>query len=299
MQIIVGTDGSPAARVACDLVAERDWPAGTHVVVLTAASPMVDLSGIAPPAGARAGTDLEAARAIAEAAAEGLRARGLSVEADVGIGDPASLLITSARERLADLIVVGHRGRGPVASAVLGSVSAYLVDHAPCPVLVARGPTISRMLLATDGTQSSMAIPRVLHAWGAAFRGLPVEVLCVAQRDEFVTPWAGEPDEDAAIAEHVRIAEHVADEMVELGWTAAAVVRSGEPAREIVRAGDEWRADLIVTGSRGIGPLRRIVAGSVGHDVLLHAHSSVLVVRGLVPARIRTPAFAPGAVGVA
>jgi len=299
MQIIVGTDGSPAARVACDLVAERDWPAGTHVVVLTAASPMVDLSGIAPPAGARAGTDLEAARAIAEAAAEGLRARGLSVEADVGIGDPASLLITSARERLADLIVVGHRGRGPVASAVLGSVSAYLVDHAPCPVLVARGPTISRMLLATDGTQSSMAIPRVLHAWGAAFRGLPVEVLCVAQRDEFVTPWAGEPDEDAVIAEHVRIAEHVADEMVELGWTAAAVVRSGEPAREIVRAGDEWRADLIVTGSRGIGPLRRIVAGSVGHDVLLHAHSSVLVVRGLVPARIRTPAFAPGAVGVA
>jgi nucleotide-binding universal stress UspA family protein len=299
MQIIVGTDGSPAARVACDLVAERDWPAGTHVVVLTAAIPMVDVSGIAPPGGDRAGTDLDAARAVAQDAAEALRVRGLNVEVDVEMGDPATALITQARERLADLIVVGHRGRGPVASAVLGSVSAYLVDHAPCPVLVARGPAITRMLLATDGTQSSMAIPRVLHAWGASFRGLPVEVLCVAQRDEFVTPWAGEPDEDAAIAEHERIARHVADEMVELGWSAAAVVRSGEPAREIVRAGDEWRADLIVAGSRGLGPLRRIVAGSVGHDVLLHAHSSVLVMRGLVPAKITSPTLVPGMAGVA
>ena len=299
MQIILGTDGSPAAWVACDLVAGRDWPAGTHVVVLAAASPILDLSGVAPPAGARAGADLGAARAVAESAADALRACGLTAEVDVAIGDPAQLLMARAAERSSDLVVVGHRGRGPVASAVLGSVSAYLVDHAPCPVLVARGPTISRMLLATDGTQSSQAIPRVLHAWGTAFRGLTVEVLCVAQRDEFVTPWAGEPDGNADRVEHERIAERVADEMVDLGWSAAAVVRSGEPAREIVRAGDEWRADLIVTGSRGIGPLRRIVAGSVGHEVLLHAHSSVLVVRGLVPARIRTPAFAPGAVGVA
>jgi nucleotide-binding universal stress UspA family protein len=299
MQIILGTDGSPAAKVACDLVAGRDWPAGTHVVVLAVASPMVDLSGVAPPAGARAGSDLEAARAVAEAAADALRSAGLSAEVDVAIGDPAQLLIARATEGPSDLIVVGHRGRGPVASAVLGSVSAYLVDHASCPVLVARGPTISRMLLATDGTQSSLAIPRVLHTWGAAFRGLSVEVLCVAQRDEFVTPWAGEPNGTADRAEHERIAERVADEMVDLGWSAAAIVRCGEPAREIVRAGDEWRADLIVTGSRGLGPLRRIVAGSVGHDVLLHAHSSVLVVRGLVPARIRRPAPAAGAVGVA
>lgn len=86
MQIILGTDGSPAAQVACDLVAGRDWPAGTHVVVLGVASPMVDLGGIAPPAGARAGADLETARALAEAAADTLRACGLSVEVDVAIG---------------------------------------------------------------------------------------------------------------------------------------------------------------------------------------------------------------------
>jgi nucleotide-binding universal stress UspA family protein len=84
---------------------------------------------------------------------------------------------------------------------------------------------------------------------------------------------------------HEGIAEQVADEMVELGWTAAAIVRAGDPGREIVAAGQDWGADLIVTGSRGLGTLRRLVVGSVAHDVVLHTRSSVLVVRGLVPAR--------------
>jgi nucleotide-binding universal stress UspA family protein len=48
-----------------------------------------------------------------------------------------------------------------------------------------------------------------------------------------------------------------------------------------------------VTGSRGIGTLRRLVSGSVSHDVLMHARSSVLVVRGGVPAPLaRTAANA-------
>ena len=75
---------------------------------------------------------------------------------------------------------------------------------------------------------------------------------------------------------------------------AAAVAKLGEPSRQIIDTGRECGADLIVTGSRGIGTLRRLVGGSVAHDVLLHARSSVLVVRGQVPARIadRASAFA-------
>ena len=146
------------------------------------------------------------------------------------------------------------------------------------------------MLLATDGTRSSLGIPRVLAAWDNAFRGLPVEVLSVSPRNAFVTPWASTGDEEVAQSDelslHESVAHEVADEMMELGWHAAAVARAGDPARQIVLTGVEWRADLIVTGSRGVGTLRRMVEGSVAHDVLLHARSSVLVVRGLVPAQI-------------
>ncbi|MGH2401185.1 MAG: universal stress protein [Candidatus Limnocylindria bacterium] len=77
-----------------------------------------------------------------------------------------------------------------------------------------------------------------------------------------------------------------ADQMVGLGWNAVAVARTGDPGRGIVEVGRDWQADLIVTGSRGIGTLHRLVTGNVAHDVPLHAHSSVLVVRGQVPARI-------------
>jgi nucleotide-binding universal stress UspA family protein len=39
----------------------------------------------------------------------------------------------------ADLLVVGSRGHGGMADALLGSVGQYCVHHAPCPVVIMRG----------------------------------------------------------------------------------------------------------------------------------------------------------------
>lgn len=142
----------------------------------------------------------------------------------------------------------------------------------------------NRGLHPADGTPSSLSIPRVLVAWRDAFRGLSVEVLSVAPRDGFVTPWGTTGDDEAVPA----------DEMMELGRYAAAAARAGDPGRQIVSAGLDSGADLIVTGSRGIGTLGRLVEGSVAHDVLLRARSSVLIMRGLVPARIPRTAPALG-----
>jgi nucleotide-binding universal stress UspA family protein len=56
-------------------------------------------------------------------------------------------------------------------------------------------------------------------------------------------------------------------------------VRSGDPANEILQAAAELKSDLIVTGSRGLGTLDRLVLGSVARNVLIHAPCSVLIVR--------------------
>jgi nucleotide-binding universal stress UspA family protein len=138
------------------------------------------------------------------------------------------------------------------------------------------------MLLAADGTSSSRDIVRRLAAWGDAFRGLPVEVLSVSDRRGSQSQ-VGQTD----LALHQGIAEDVADELMELGWHSAAVARPGAPSHAIVQEGASWRADLIVTGSRGIGTLKRLVAGSVSHDVLFHTDASVLVMRGRGLARVR------------
>jgi nucleotide-binding universal stress UspA family protein len=93
-------------------------------------------------------------------------------------------------------------------------------------------------------------------------------------------------DDVDALAQHAEIAEQVADELMELGWHSAATARVGDASQQIIEEGRAWRADLIVTGSRGIGTLHRLIGGSVSHDILMHARSSVLVVRGHVPARV-------------
>ena len=295
MRIIIGTDGSSAATPACELGGSRSWPVGTRVTLVAATEPVVDWTGPSPSAAVAAQPEREALELDVDERGDALRRTGLVVDTAVGTGRAASVLMAQADAAFADLIVVGSRGLGPAASVVFGSVSAELVDHARCPVLVARSARATRMLLATDGTPSSRSIPSVLAGWRDGFRGMPVEVLSVAPRDGFVTLFASQAEHAIGeLALHERIAQSVAGEMMELGWDAAAVARLGEPSRQILDAGSEWGADLIVTGSRGIGTVRRLFAGSVAHDVLLHGRSSVLVVRGHVPARIerRAGAFA-------
>jgi nucleotide-binding universal stress UspA family protein len=59
------------------------------------------------------------------------------IETRVVHGFPTRVLPRMAADT--DLLVVGSRGRGAVAEALLGSVSHGCVHHAPCPVVVVRG----------------------------------------------------------------------------------------------------------------------------------------------------------------
>ena len=53
-------------------------------------------------------------------------------------GSAAEAVIDAAKQNHADLIVMGSRGLGRIAGAVLGSTSQKVVAHAPCPVLIVR-----------------------------------------------------------------------------------------------------------------------------------------------------------------
>jgi nucleotide-binding universal stress UspA family protein len=73
------------------------------------------------------------------------------------------------------------------------------------------------------------------------------------------------------------------EQMQRVGQTGGEVAevhaRIGRPDAEIVGLADELGAGLIVLGSRGLGPLRRALMGSVSDSVVRHAHCPVLVVR--------------------
>lgn len=57
-------------------------------------------------------------------------------------------------------------------------------------------------------------------------------------------------------------------------------IEVGAPAEVILDLADSTRADLIVLGARGLGPVRELLLGSVSHRVVLHASCSTLVVKG-------------------
>lgn len=143
MKILLAIDGSEYSAEAVKTVAERPWPEGTEVSVLTAVEP------VAPPAAELwydAGGSLERARqemtARAEqltvGVAETLRASGLSAEPAVRDGEPRSVIVDEAKEWDADLIVVGSHGYMGLKRWLLGSVAQSVVSHAPCSVEVVR-----------------------------------------------------------------------------------------------------------------------------------------------------------------
>jgi nucleotide-binding universal stress UspA family protein len=296
MRIVLGIDGSEPSRVAARMLSGVAWPRPLEVVLVAAYERPIDWTGTMPVVFNEEDERVlrDDLRTSLADLSEPLRRLGAATEVEIRAGRPADVLTEVAREREADLLVVGNRGRGATRSALLGSVSAHLVDHAPCPVLVARGPSVDRILFATDGSETSTGAATILERW-RAFRGLPVDVVSVAPSVHhlaaaFLTPWSlsGDvrelPDADVD-GEHWGYAEQMAARLGGAGYRCTAHIRRGDAAGEICAAAVDLGDNLIVTGSRGLGDLWRLLRGSVAHDVLLHAAASVLVMRGVVRER--------------
>jgi nucleotide-binding universal stress UspA family protein len=200
----------------------------------------------------------------------------------------ASAIVDAAARWEADLIVMGSRGRGRLRSMLLGSVAGEVSTHAHVPVLVARHPVVTRLVVATDGSDIASGIPDRLAAWGA-FSGLPAEAVAVSIPDSpafetIVTLYTLGNERLAARRQDLRERYRADVERLSAGLEAVGIpttshLRSGDPAHEILELATERGADLIVTGSRGLGAVDRLILGSVARNILTHAKASVLIVR--------------------
>ncbi len=76
------------------------------------------------------------AEAILKQYSEEAMSHGVQTQSDYLVGEAGYQVCKAAKDWPADLIVVGRRGRSGLAEAFLGSVSNYVVHHAPCSVLV-------------------------------------------------------------------------------------------------------------------------------------------------------------------
>jgi nucleotide-binding universal stress UspA family protein len=295
MRVLLAYDGSRDAQQAANLVAATAWPPGSTVRVIGVIEPAV-LAATAWPTAmpdyfAEADQQLTDyyTNELAEVVKR-LEATDRAVESAVLRGRPATAIVDEAAAFAADLVVVGSRGRGAIGSLILGSVSGEVVDHAPCPVLIARGSTVTRVVFATDGSAVAASAQQVLTAW-PMFRSIPIRVVSVA---DVIEPWhpgiaptmyaqvieAQARDLEQARSDHERIANESAEALRGAGLDATAETRVGDAAAQIIAASMAWGADLIVLGSRGRTGLTRLVLGSVARNVVHGSATSTLVVRG-------------------
>ncbi len=150
--IVIATDGSPSAREALEFGLElaREQGAAATVVHVAPALDVLPGTGFAPGgATPHQLTDddrasLVEARVLAE---DG----GVEIRTELLTGHPADEIVAYADNVDADLIVVGSRGHGAIASALLGSVSRAVLHEAKRPILVVRGARLPAQLAHAPG----------------------------------------------------------------------------------------------------------------------------------------------------
>ena len=81
---------------------------------------------------------------LLEAAAATAAEKGVVAETALLAGTPAEAIVAFVESRAADLVIVGSRGHGTVASALLGSVSLGVLRASTRPVLIVRGARLQQ-----------------------------------------------------------------------------------------------------------------------------------------------------------
>lgn len=224
---------------------------------------------------------VDSGRQVVERAATMVPPEVTSIRKVNEISTPAQLILDSAANLSADLIVIGARGRNRLSEVVLGSVSHRVLMHSSRPTLIVRGEArkAQRVLVAIEDRDDADRAVRWLtqHPFAA-----PVE-LCVVHAVVPIginEPYAG-PEISAWIEDVQRYAEELvqstAGKFANSHYKVSTKVVQGNPVAVIEQEAKDM--DLVVVTSHGRKGISRFLLGSVSHAVVHHVTCPVLVLR--------------------
>jgi nucleotide-binding universal stress UspA family protein len=269
--VIVGVDGRPGGRDAIALATRLTDPDGTLTLGHVHGGELDPLHAMTPGL-------LKEEREACEKLLERERTSvGVSAELStiVALSSGRGLHVW-AEEHRADLLVVGSCSRGTLGRAMLGNDTREALNGTPCAVAIAsRGYAETSAPFANVGvayndsreSKQALAIARQVAAGtGATVRALEVVSIPSYAFTGMMPPAVGE-SVDAMLQE-------ASGRMKELPDVVGRAVY-GMAGEELAAFGDE--VDVLVVGSRGYGPLRRLVLGSTSNYLERHARCSLLV----------------------
>lgn len=182
--------------------------------------------------------------------------------------EPYQDIVDHASKNNVDMIIMGTHGKTGMKRLMMGSVTAKVIGHAPCNILVLplnAKVECKNVLIATDGSKYSEAAAS--EALGIAKRcGSSLIVISVASSEA----------EIASAKDNVNKVSEAAEKE---GVKTTSVVTKGKPYEAIIETAKQKKADFIVVGSHGRTGLARLLMGSVTERVIGHAEAAVLVVK--------------------
>jgi nucleotide-binding universal stress UspA family protein len=281
-ELVVGVDGSESSRLAVLwAVAESEARHCTLRLVHVWRWPLTD-GGLAGTISADVLDAVEKwSETVLAEAADLAAAAGATklVTSSIG-GHPGDVLVGISE--VADLVVLGHRGKGGFGGLMLGSVAGGVTARAHCPVVVVRGQAAPEGPIVV-GVDDCAAGERALEtAFEEAFRR-DAPLVAVRAWDQAVMPGPGVqwgPDPTGCDSRAVELVDRLVSRWEEKYPTVAVERRIAHcsPAAALVEL--SGRARMVVVGSRGRGALRGLLLGSVTQAVIHHGRCPVQVVHG-------------------
>jgi nucleotide-binding universal stress UspA family protein len=269
--VLVGVDGRPNGRDALTLARHLIAPGGKLTLAHVRDGRLHPSHAITPgmleEERQASHALLERERAEADVAAELVSIVALS---------PGRGLHEQAQDQGADLLVVGSTVRGPIGRAMLGDDTRASLNGAPCAIAIAAAgygqapvPIAKIGVAYNESPESKMALALARELAGPT--GAVVRVLEVVSIPTYAYTGAMVPP----ISENIDEMLATANERLSALKDVHARAVYGLTGEELAEFGDE--VDLLVAGSRGYGPVRRLVLGSTSGYLERHARCSLLV----------------------
>lgn len=287
--IAVAVDGSESSAKAIAWAANVASKKKTSVTVVSAYNlpQFMYAEGMVPPQELYEELAAEAQDKV-DAAYQAIKSVDSSIEVRGYVEESTAIDLLLKVSHSAEMIVMGSRGRGGLSGLVLGSVSAAVVSHAHCPVVVVRtdshvtednkygavlvgvdGSEVSRAALqmAFKEAQARKATLRAVHAWSDPALSSSMVGLVQAHRQ-----WEEAIEEEKKLLE--KELEPMRREFPDVQVEALSECET--PVRALMDKAKD--AQLVVVGSHGRGGFAGMLLGSTSRALLQSAPSPLMVV---------------------
>jgi nucleotide-binding universal stress UspA family protein len=292
--VVVGVDGSESGNRALLWAAEqaalekRDLTL-VHVTKPVSTSEMGWMISAQVPIDEVRDAQVAEGRDLLDEAKERVawKTSAVAVHTALTVGDARQVLLDLSRD--AHLLVLGSRGRGPVKSLLLGSVSVAISRYAACPVVVVRphhpGAVRRGVLVGTDGSDQTHGTLEFAYRQ-ASLRKLPLTVLyCVWNLPDLDAPRGMVPDDAPGLEEHRLVLAESVSGMSEKFPDVHVRLRIGHGLADDCLADASRTMDLVVVGRHGSSSADGVGLGSFAPTVVEHSAGPVAVVGSTSPAR--------------